>query len=125
MLKMIKFINIIIKKTINKAEKKKTKRKRKVQNKKIHELESSGFLSTIKDLFNDKVNKKILKLKDLEINEKLLKAITSPNILGRLPRLALPPPLPLCCLLPPALGKPAPHLLLGAPALSPPSSSFN
>ena len=73
-----KFINIIIRNTINKAEKKKTKRKRKTQNKKIHELESSGFSSTIKDLFNDKINKKILKLKDLEINEKLLKAITAP-----------------------------------------------
>ena len=71
-----KFINIIIKNTINKAEKKKTKRKRKIQNKKIHELVSSGSSSTIKDLFNDKINKKILKLKDLEINKRLLKAIT-------------------------------------------------
>ena len=38
-----KFINIIIRNTINKAEKKKTKRKKKAQNKKIHELESCGI----------------------------------------------------------------------------------
>ena len=108
-----KFINIIIRNTINKAEKKKTKRKRKVQNKKIHELVSSGFTSSLnksgnyKNLFDDKINKKILKLKDLEINERLLKAITSQG--GPLgwppsppPRLALPPP-PHG---PPALGAP-------------------
>ena len=110
-----KFINIIIKKTINKAEKKKTRRKR---NKKIHELESSGFSGTIKDLFNDKVTKKILKLKDLEINERLLKAIT-PNLLGAPPqRLALPlPPRPAIPPSPPRqVIQPPPFNILASPS---------
>ena len=113
-----KFINIIIKKTINKAEKKKTRRKRKIQNKKIHELESSGFSGTIKDLFNDKVTKKILKLKDLEINERLLKAIT-PNLLGAPPqRLALPlPPRPAIPPSPPRqVIQPPPFNILASPS---------
>ena len=121
MLKMIKFINIIIKNTINKAEQKKTKRKRKIKNKKIQELESSGFSSMIKDLFNDKINKKILKLKDLEINERLLKAITSPNVLGGPPRLALPPPPPRLALPPPP---PSPNILGGLNILAMPSSQI-
>ena len=80
-----------------------------MQNKKIHELKSSGFSSMIKDLFNDKINKKILKLKDLEINERLLKTITAPPS-----RLALSPLPPLHC--PP----PAPFFLLGPPSIHTP-----
>ena len=51
-----KFINIIIKNTINKAEKKKTKRKRKTQNKKIHELVSSRFANSLDKLGNYKIS---------------------------------------------------------------------
>ena len=70
---------------------------------------------------NDKINKKILKLKDLEINERLLKAITLQG--GPPPRLALPPPLPIRRPPPPALGAPvvAPPPALGGPPPPPPS----
>ena len=52
-------------------------------------MKNSGFSQTsqFKDLFNDKINNKILKLKDLEINERLLQTITAPS-----QRLALPTP---------------------------------
>ena len=110
-----KLVNVIIKNTINNAERKKTRMRRKKQNKDIHDLKSNGYSESFKDLFNDKINKKIFKIKDLEANEKLLKAITYPQRLALLPpnqRLALPPPPP-----PPP---PHPPLLLPPPPLPPP-----
>ena len=71
-----------------------------------------------------------MKLKEFEINERLLKAITSQG--GLPPRLALPPPPPIrrpapppalgappIAVPPPALGVPPPALGGPAPALSP------